>query len=107
MSRDHNYYVYIMSSKTKVLYIGVTNDIIRRILEHKLAINKSFSSKYKTFKLVYYEHHGDIYEAIAREKKLKKWCRAKKIWLIEERNPRWEDLAFIGKNSDLYIRGTL
>ena len=90
--KQHNYYVYIMSSFSKVLYIGVTNDLQRRVDEHKQGIFKGFSKKYKTKKLVYYEHTNNIEGAIEREKQLKKWRREKKINLIEKINPKWDDL---------------
>lgn len=88
----HNYYVYIMSSFSKVLYIGVTNDIIRRAEEHKSGLHEGFSKKYKTNRLVYYEHFSDIKYAIMREKEIKKWRREKKIDLINSINLEWKDL---------------
>ncbi|HLD60612.1 MAG TPA: GIY-YIG nuclease family protein [Patescibacteria group bacterium] len=89
---DRNYYVYIMASVSGVLYIGVTNNLIRRVEEHKDEIVEGFSKKYKTKKLVYYEYFGDINYAILREKELKGWVRRKKIALVEKDNPRWYDL---------------
>jgi putative endonuclease len=86
-------YVYILSSKKHgTLYIGVTNDLIRRVYEHKYTIFSSFTHKYQINKLVYYESFGDITHAIAKEKQLKKWNRQWKINLIEEDNPDWIDL---------------
>lgn len=86
-------YVYIMASKPKgTLYIGVTNDLLRRVYEHKSNITMGFTSKYSVKKLVYYESLDDPYEAIKREKKLKKWRRKWKIELIEMENPNWLDL---------------
>jgi len=82
-----------MTNHSRTLYIGVTNDIARRAWEHKNQTNKGFTSKYKMTKLVYYENWPSIREAIAREKQLKGWLRAKKISLIEETNPYWDDLA--------------
>ncbi len=87
------YYVYIMSSRSRVLYTGVTNDLERRVYEHKHSRLKGFSSKYKTFQLVYYEEIHDVYTAISREKQIKKWRRSKKTALIEKINPTWQDLA--------------
>ncbi len=81
-----------MASLSRVLYIGVTNDLERRVAEHKLKIIDGFSKKYKTQKLVYYEHFYHIEQAIDREKQIKKWRRSKKISLIESCNPFWEDL---------------
>ncbi len=88
------YYVYILTNKgNTVLYIGVTNDLERRIYEHKNKILEGFTKKYNVDKLVYYEETKDINEAIAREKQLKKWSRAKKINLIESVNKTWRDLS--------------
>jgi len=90
-----NSYVYILASKRNgTLYIGVTNDLIKRIYEHKNSLVRGFTEKYKVHKLVYYEEHSDIYEAIEREKQMKKWNRKWKINLIEEFNPEWEDLYY-------------
>ena len=76
------------------LYVGVTNDIGRRVFEHKNSVNKnSFTSKYNCFKLIYFEEHNDINKAIAREKNIKDWKREWKNNLINEKNPNWEDLA--------------
>ncbi len=94
MSTDHDYYVYIMSSLQKAIYIGVTNDLERRVSEHKAKIYEGFSKRYNCTILVYYEYFTDINEAIDREKQIKKWRREKKIWLIESENPNWKDLAF-------------
>ena len=87
------YYVYILASKRNgTLYIGVTNDLIRRVYEHKNDLINGFAKKYKVHMLVYYEHTNDIYSAIQREKRLKKWERKWKIELIETMNPDWHDL---------------
>lgn len=87
------YYVYILSNKTnKVLYIGVTNDLVRRIYEHKNKIVEGFTAKYAVNKLVYFETITDIQSAIAREKQLKGWRRNKKNALIETINPVWEEI---------------
>jgi len=91
--KDHNYYVYIMTNKNNsVLYTGVTNDIIRRIYEHKENLH-SFTAKYNVTKLVYLEYFGDINDAIAREKQIKGKTRNKKIAMIESKNKGWGDLA--------------
>lgn len=83
-----------MASKTKVLYIGVTNNLERRILEHKKKENiESFTSHYNISRLVHAEYTDGIYEAICREKQLKNWKRKWKVDLIEKENPKWEDLA--------------
>ena len=86
-------YVYILSSgRNGTLYIGITNDLVRRVWEHKAKIVKGFTSQYRVDKLVYYEEHQDITMAIQREKLLKKWLRKWKINLIEKNNPYWQDL---------------
>ena len=88
-----SYYVYILASRIGgTLYIGVTNDLIRRIGEHKLKVAKSFTKKYEVTRLVYFEIFDQIEHAIQREKRLKKWPRAWKISLIEQQNPDWIDL---------------
>ena len=88
-----NYYVYIMSNRTHTLYIGVTNNLYRRVEEHRAGTYGGFTSKYKMRRLVYFEHTNDIGAAIAREKQLKNWRREKKIALIEKMNPTWSDLG--------------
>jgi len=82
-----------MSNRTQTLYIGVTNDIARRVNEHKSKLNPGFTSRYNIIKLVYVESFSDIRDAIAREKQLKGWRRNKKVSLIESVNPGWKDLA--------------
>lgn len=90
---SNNYYVYILSSERNgTLYVGVTNDIIRRIQEHKEGLIEGFTKKYKIHTLVYYETYNDIGETIYREKQLKDWDRKFKLDLIEKSNPQWEDL---------------
>ena len=89
----HKFYVYIMATKSnRVLYIGMTNDLIRRVSEHKSAINKGFTHEYNVDKLVYYETYYYINNAIAREKQLKKWNRSWKENLINGINPFWFEL---------------
>ena len=87
------YFVYIMTNRSRTLYIGVTNDLYRRVYEHKHPLMKGFTSKYKIRLLVHYETTTDIQEAIAREKRLKGWVRGKKVALIEAINPEWKDLS--------------
>jgi putative endonuclease len=88
-----SYYVYILASRIGgTLYIGVTNDLIRRVFEHKSKFVAGFTKRYDVVRLVYYEQYDDIETAIQREKRLKKWNRAWKIQLIEEKNPNWMDL---------------
>lgn len=89
------YYVYIMANhRNGTIYIGVTNNLARRVYEHREALFKGFPSTYRTYKLVYYESHTDVRDAIKREKQLKKWKRAWKIDLIEQSNSEWGDLWF-------------
>lgn len=90
--REH-YFVYIMSSSSGTLYIGITNNIYRRALQHKRGEIEGFAAKYHCIRLVYYESFDDVRKAIDREKQLKRWVRRKKIALIESRNPRYADLA--------------
>jgi putative endonuclease len=86
------YWIYILASKSGTLYIGVTNNLERRIWEHKQKMIIGFSQKYGCDKLVYFEEYRGIDEAIAREKQLKRWNRGKKIRLIRSNNPHWLDL---------------
>ncbi len=91
--RTHNYYVYIMSNKSRTLYTGVTNDLERRVAEHKQKLVPGFTATYNVTMLVYYDWLPDIRDAIAAEKRIKGWLRKKKIALIESRNPEWKDLS--------------
>jgi len=93
MTKNRTYYVYILSSLSRVLYTGVTNDLERRLYEHKNHILPGFSDKYNVNHLVYYEEYQYIADAIAREKEIKGWVRKKKVALIEAENPTWADLA--------------
>ncbi len=92
MSTPKVYFVYIMTNRSKTLYVGVTNSLIRRVHEHKLGIGSKFAAKYKLDPLVYYERYEDIHRAIGREKQIKGWLRIKKIALIVSINPGWRDL---------------
>ena len=92
MVRQHKYYVYILASLSKVLYVGVTHDVRQRVLQHRLGMNDGFTKKYKVYRLVYIEYFPDITKAIAREKELKGWRRIRKIELIEKENKQWNDL---------------
>ena len=87
------YYVYIMTNQSKTLYTGVTNDLMRRVYEHKNKMIEGFTKKYNITKLVYYKETNDIQVAISREKQIKGWLRGKKIALIESVNPKWNDLS--------------
>ena len=87
------YFVYILTNiKHTVLYIGITRNLAKRTYQHKTSVVQSFSSKYKTKKLIYYEQYTDVRLAIEREKQLKKWNRAWKETLINKLNPEWNDL---------------
>ena len=87
------YYVYIMTNRSRTLYIGITNDLKRRVYQHKEKHIAGFTSQYNITQLAYYESTNDVHVAIAREKQLKGWLRAKKIALIESQNPEWKDLS--------------
>ena len=87
------YYVYILTNRSRTLYIGVTNDLVRRVHEHRTKQIDGFTKKYNLTQLVYYEYGEDIREAIAREKELKGWRRSKKLDLINSSNPQWDDLS--------------
>ena len=92
MQKVHQYWIYIVSSPNKsTIYIGVTNNLSRRLQEHYLSRGSShtFAGKYFCYNLVYYERFTDIRKAIAREKQLKGWSRKKKNWLIQSKNPQW------------------
>jgi len=90
MSKE--YYVYIITNKSRTLYTGVTNDLMRRVYEHKNKIIKGFTGKYNIRFLVYYEYTPSIHVALEREKEIKGWLRAKKIALINSMNSEWKDL---------------
>lgn len=97
---QHNYYVYIMASQHNgTLYIGVTNDIERRVAEHKQGLSEGFTKEYGVNRLVHLEFFSNINDAIRREKQLKKWKREWKVDLIEKLNPDWIDLSTIGFNA--------
>ena len=87
------YYVYIMTNRTRTLYVGMTNDLERRVLEHKQKLVPGFTSKYNITMLVWYQDFDDVEQAISAEKTIKAWRREKKVALIEEMNSEWRDLA--------------
>ena len=91
--REHRYFVYIMSSHTRVLYIGVTNDLERRVQQHKSGTGSAFTARYRVKHLVHYEETSDVHAALEREKYLKGWTRSRKVALIETDNPDWRDLS--------------
>lgn len=90
---ERQFYVYILASKTRRLYIGVTNDLRKRLWEHRHKITNGFAERYHINRLVHYEITTDVNSAITREKRLKNWPRAWKLDLIEGQNPDWNDLA--------------
>ena len=87
------YYVYIMNSPSGTLYTGVTNNLFRRVFEHKQKHIEGFTKKYNVTRLAYFEETSDVNRVILREKEIKKWRRSKKIALIKSLNPTWKDLA--------------
>ncbi len=87
------YYVYILSSRQRTLYTGVTGDLPRRVQEHRLKLVEGFTKRYNVTQLVYFESTTDVLAAIAREKQIKRWSRSKKIALVRSMNPEWKDLA--------------
>ena len=93
MAMQRRYFVYILSSKMKRLYIGVTNDLERRVAQHKRREVEGFTSRYNIDRLVYYEETNDVWAALNREKQLKGWMRIRKLELVSEMNPEWHDLA--------------
>lgn len=86
------YYIYILASDSGTLYIGITNNLLRRCYEHKNNLVDGFSKKYSCHKLIYFEEYLDLRDALNREKQLKKWRREKKEYLIAKFNPQWKDI---------------
>ncbi len=93
MKREHRYYTYIVASRSHTLYVGITNNIEARMEEHRNGVFEGFSKRYHCNRLVYLESWHYVQRAIAREKEIKGWLRAKKIALIESQNPTWADLS--------------
>ena len=93
MREQKTYFVYIMTNRSKTLYVGITNSLIRRVHEHKFGIGSDFTSRYKLDRLVYFERFEDVHRAIGREKEIKGWLRRKKIALVVSVNPAWRDLS--------------
>src|SRR5258708_3914934 len=91
---EKHYFVYILSSQGRVLYIGITSNLLQRVHQHKQHAFPGFTEKYNVTNLVYFETYDDVHRAIAREKELKGWRREKKITLIESQNPKWRDLSY-------------
>ena len=96
--RTRRYYVYIVASKSRVIYVGMTGFLMARILQHKTGEGGEFTSKYRVNRLVYYEVFEHVATAIARETEIKNWRREKKVALFEHKNPTWEDWPQIGKD---------
>ena len=94
------YYVYIMTNRSRTLYVGVTNDLERRVYEHKSKLMPGFTARYSITQLVYFAATSDVRSALAREKQIKGWLRAKKIALIESMNPEWRDLSADWRTGD-------
>ena len=91
--QEHQYYVYILTNRSGTLYVGVTNDLERRMYEHKNKLVPGFTSKYNVARLAHFEQTSEVESAIAREKQIKGWRRNKKVALIESSNPQWKDLS--------------
>jgi len=107
--REHRYFVYMLASRPQgTLYVGVTNDLARRVTEHKEGLVEGFTKRYGVDKLVWFEEFGEIQEAIAKEKRLKRWRRDWKRSLIEADNPHWVDLypALVGRGSRIVAGAT-
>ena len=96
--RDRNYYVYIVASRSRTLYIGVTSNPVRRIEEHRTGVYEGFTSIYRCHRLVWLEHYVTVARAIDREKQLKAWSRSKKLSLIQRENPTWADMSEVWGN---------
>ena len=87
------YYVYIMASGRRTLYVGVTGNLVRRVTEHRYKLVEGFTKRYNVIHLVYFESFTDVRQAIAREKQIKAWSRGKRVALVCSQNPKWRDLA--------------
>ena len=93
MARTRSFWVYLLASRTTTLYVGITNDLERRLREHREGTLPGFTRKYGVSRLVYWECFGDARDAIAREKQIKGWRRSRKVALIESTNPDWQDAS--------------
>jgi putative endonuclease len=91
--REYKFSVYIMASRSRVLYTGITNDLVVRVFQHKIGRFDGFTKKYRVHRLVYFESFQYVRSAIAREKEIKHWTRKRRVELVESMNPTWEDLA--------------
>ena len=90
---DRHYFIYVLASRSRVLYVGVTNDLERRVFEHKQKLVPGFTAEYDVDRLIYFESTPDVFAAIRREKQIKGWRRNRKVALIESVNPDWDDLS--------------
>jgi putative endonuclease len=90
---ERTYFTYIVASKSRTLYVGVTSDLLHRVFEHKQKTHLGFTARYNCNRLVWFERFGEVSAAIQREKELKGWARAKKVALVASANPTWEDLS--------------
>lgn len=105
--KNHIYYIYLLTNwNNKVMYVGMTNDLRRRIFEHKNKLLEGFTKKYNINKLVYFDETNDVLTAIAREKEIKRWRREKKNKLVESMNPEWNDLSQALNLKDVSLRST-
>ena len=93
MRGDKHYYVYILTNPSRTLYTGITNNLRRRVEEHKQKLVPGFTAKYNIHRLVHFEVFEDVRNAIEREKRIKNWTRAKRVALVESKNPKWDDLT--------------
>jgi putative endonuclease len=98
------YYVYILASRSRTLYVGVTNDLVRRLFQHRDATNSGFTRRYRINRLVYFETTPNVRSAIAREKQIKGWRREKKLALVNTANPTWSDLSEGWPTADSSLR---
>ncbi len=94
--REYHFFVYILTSYNgNAMYIGVTNDLVRRVFQHKSGLIEGFTKQYRVHKLVYFEQFEDVHAALEREKQIKKWSRAKKNGLVETANPEWKEILLL------------
>ena len=93
MAYTRQFYVYILTNRVRTLYVGFTNNLVRRVYEHREGLDDGFTRKYNVHWLVYYEETTDVEAAIAREKQIKRWRRSKKVALVDGMNPEWRDLS--------------
>jgi len=93
LTREYRFYIYILASKSRVIYTGMTNNLVSRVHQHKSGECDGFTKRYRVNRLMYYESYQYVNSCIDREKRIKKWTRSKRMALIESENPTWEDLA--------------